>query len=40
MVAEQEAPPTTDQLVQLRTAFLELVKERGRELFEEADVAR
>jgi len=40
MVAEQEAPPTTDQLVLLRTAFLELVKERGRELFEESDVAR
>jgi len=40
MVAEQEAPPSTDQLAQLRTGFLELVKERGRELFEDSDVAR
>jgi len=40
MVPEQQLPPTSGQRDQLRQAVVELVKERGKEQFQEADLAR
>jgi len=40
MVPDQELPPSPEQLASLRQSFLEMVKERGKDLFEDADVAR
>ena len=40
MVPDQELPPSPEQLASLRQSFLEMVKERGKDLFEDTDVAR
>jgi len=40
MVPDQELPPSPEQLASLRQSFLEMVKERGKELFEDTDVTR
>ena len=40
MVPEQQLPPTAGQRDQLRQAVVELVKERGKEHFQESDLAR
>ena len=40
MVPEQQIPPTAGQRDQLRQAVVELVKERGKEHFQESDLAR
>ena len=40
MVPEQQIPPTPGQRDQLWQAVVELVKERGKEQFQEADLAR
>ena len=40
MVPDQELPPSPDQLASLRQSFLEMVKERGKDLFEDTDVTR
>ena len=40
MVPDQELPPSPEQLASLRQSFLEMVKERGKDLFEDTDVTR
>jgi len=40
MVPEEERPPSDDQLVELRQSVSTMVKERGRDMFEEADLKR
>ena len=40
MVPEQQLPPTAGQRDQLRQTVVELVKERGKEHFQEADLTR
>ena len=40
MLPDQELPPSPEQLASLRQSFLEMVKERGKDLFEDTDVAR
>lgn len=35
MVPDQELPPSPEQLASLRQSFLEMVKERGKDLFED-----
>ena len=40
MVPDQELPPSPEQLASLRQSFLEMVKERGKDLFEDSDVTR